>query len=148
MGMCYDGFQIRTTIISKKERFEKLAKNNSFYFDYSLEKLAKLYVFEIVRLHGMSLSIISDSDPRFTSRLGIISEILPVEEGIMVQQKRLALLLKLEKIHNVSHVLKLRRNKLDSSYIITPGEIETQPNFIYLKEPVKILALEIKELQN
>ena len=36
--------------------------------NYSLQKLAKLYIFEIVRLHGVPLSIISDKDPRFTSR--------------------------------------------------------------------------------
>ena len=33
-----------------------------------LEKLAKLYVDEIVRLHGVPVSIVSDRDPRFTSR--------------------------------------------------------------------------------
>jgi len=36
--------------------------------DYSLERLAELYISEIVRLHGIPLSIISDRDPRFTSR--------------------------------------------------------------------------------
>ncbi|KAA3483460.1 DNA/RNA polymerases superfamily protein [Gossypium australe] len=36
--------------------------------DYSLQRLAKLYVAEIVRLHGVPVSIISDRDPRFTSR--------------------------------------------------------------------------------
>ncbi|KAA3474334.1 DNA/RNA polymerases superfamily protein [Gossypium australe] len=36
--------------------------------DYSLDKLANLYISEIVRLHGVPLSIISDRDPRFTSR--------------------------------------------------------------------------------
>ncbi|KAK4385928.1 Transposon Ty3-I Gag-Pol polyprotein [Sesamum angolense] len=34
----------------------------------SLDKLAELYVEEIVRLHGVSVSIVSDRDPRFTSR--------------------------------------------------------------------------------
>ena len=34
----------------------------------SLEKLAKLYVDEIVRLHGVLVSIVSDRDPRLTSR--------------------------------------------------------------------------------
>ena len=33
-----------------------------------MDRLAKLYVKEIVRLHGVSLSIVSDRDPRFTSR--------------------------------------------------------------------------------
>ncbi|KAG8499496.1 hypothetical protein CXB51_005958 [Gossypium anomalum] len=36
--------------------------------DFSLKKLAELYVSEIVRLHGVPVSIISDRDPRFTSR--------------------------------------------------------------------------------
>lgn len=35
---------------------------------YSLERLAQLYIKEIVRLHGVPSSIISDRDPRFTSR--------------------------------------------------------------------------------
>ena len=36
--------------------------------DDSLDKLAQLYVEEIVRLHGVPISIVSDRDPRFTSR--------------------------------------------------------------------------------
>ena len=32
-----------------------------------LSKLAKLYIEQIVRMHGVPLSIISDRDPRFTS---------------------------------------------------------------------------------
>ena len=36
--------------------------------DEPLDKLAQLYVEEIVRLHGVPISIISDRDPRFTSR--------------------------------------------------------------------------------
>ena len=34
----------------------------------SLENLAKLHVDEILRLHGVPVSIVSDRDPRFTSR--------------------------------------------------------------------------------
>ena len=35
---------------------------------YSLEKLANLYIKEIVSRHGVPVSIVSDRDPRFTSR--------------------------------------------------------------------------------
>jgi len=34
-----------------------------------IDKLAKIYVNEVVRLHGVPVSIISNQDPRFTSRL-------------------------------------------------------------------------------
>ena len=36
--------------------------------DDPLDKLAQLYVEEIVRLHGVPISIVSDRDPRFKSR--------------------------------------------------------------------------------
>ena len=36
--------------------------------DYSLDKLTELCIKEIVQLHGIPISIISDRDPRFTSR--------------------------------------------------------------------------------
>ena len=36
--------------------------------DYLLDKLAKLYMKEIVRLHEIPMSFISDRDSRFTSR--------------------------------------------------------------------------------
>jgi hypothetical protein len=34
----------------------------------SLDKLAKMYVQEIVRLHGVPVSIVSNRDPQFTSK--------------------------------------------------------------------------------
>ena len=35
---------------------------------FSLEKLTSLYISEIIRLHGVPSGIVSDRDPRFTSR--------------------------------------------------------------------------------
>ncbi|KAA3487480.1 Gag protease polyprotein [Gossypium australe] len=48
---------------------DKLTKSSHFILvkiDYSLGRLAELYVSEIVRLHGVLTSIISDHDSRFT----------------------------------------------------------------------------------
>ena len=50
---------------------DKLTKSAHFIpvrIDYSMDRLAELYVNEIVRLHGVPLSIVSDRDSRFTSR--------------------------------------------------------------------------------
>ena len=50
------------------DRLTKSAHFISVRIDYSMNRLAKLYVDEIMRLHGVSLSIVSDNDSRFTSR--------------------------------------------------------------------------------
>ena len=50
---------------------DRLTKSAHFLpvrLDYSMDQLAELYVNEIVLLHGIPLSIVSDRDPRFTSR--------------------------------------------------------------------------------
>ena len=50
---------------------DRLTKSTHFIpvgIDYYMDRLAELYVDEIVRLHGVPLSIMSDRDPRFTSR--------------------------------------------------------------------------------
>ena len=46
----------------------KLAHFVPVRIDYSMDRLAEVYVDEIVRLHGVPLSFVSDQDPRFTSR--------------------------------------------------------------------------------
>ena len=50
---------------------DRLTKSAHFLpvrLDYSMDRLAEHYVSEIVRLHGVPLSIMSDRDSRFTSR--------------------------------------------------------------------------------
>ena len=59
------------------DRLTKSAHFLTMRIGYSLDKLADLYIKEIVRLHGIPVSIISDRDPRFTSRfLGKLQEAL------------------------------------------------------------------------
>ena len=50
------------------ERLTKSAHFLPIKITYSLNKLAELYIREVIRLHGMPVSIVSDRDPRFTSR--------------------------------------------------------------------------------
>ncbi|KAA3484167.1 DNA/RNA polymerases superfamily protein [Gossypium australe] len=49
-------------------RLTKSAHFIRICIDYSLDRLAELYIAEIIKLHGVPVSIISDRDPRFTSR--------------------------------------------------------------------------------
>ena len=50
------------------DRLTKSAHFIPIRTDYSMDRLAELHVDDIVRLHGVSLSIMSYRDPRFTSR--------------------------------------------------------------------------------
>ena len=58
----YDAIWVIVDRLTKSAHF--LAIQNNF----SLDKLAKLYISEIVKLHKVSVSIVLDRDPRFTSR--------------------------------------------------------------------------------
>ena len=50
------------------DRLMKLAHFVPVGIDYFMDRLVELYVDEIIRLHVVPLSIVSDRDPRFTSR--------------------------------------------------------------------------------
>ena len=61
---CHSGYDVIWVIVDRliKPAYFLAMKNSD-----SIEKLVELYVKEIVRLHGMPVSIVSDRDPRFTS---------------------------------------------------------------------------------
>ena len=59
---------------------------------------------------------------------------------------KLALPLELEKIHNVFHVSMLRRYRSNPLNVVSSETIELISNLTYEKEPVEILAREVKEL--
>ncbi|KAJ8773310.1 hypothetical protein K2173_028487 [Erythroxylum novogranatense] len=58
----HDAICVIVDRLTKSTHFLPMRENNS------LDQLAQKYVTEIVRLHGVPLSIVSDQDPRFTSR--------------------------------------------------------------------------------
>ena len=60
--ICYDAIQVIVDRLTKSTHF--LAIQNNF----SLNQLAKLYINEIVKLHGVLMLIVSNRDSRFTSR--------------------------------------------------------------------------------
>ena len=49
---------------------DRLTKSTHFLamqMTFTLEELCRLYILEIVRLHGVPVSIVSNRDPRFTA---------------------------------------------------------------------------------
>ena len=50
---------------------DRLTKSGHFLvvrMTFTLEEFCRLYILEIVRLHGVLVSIVSDRDPRFTAQ--------------------------------------------------------------------------------
>ncbi|XP_043809118.1 uncharacterized protein LOC122722473, partial [Manihot esculenta] len=128
---------------------------------YSVDKLAQVYVDEIVRLHGVPVSIVSDRGPYafltnqnglYIRKKGKLSPrfIRPYEivEHVGPVAYRLALPPELDRIHNVFHISMLRRYRSDPSHVISAETIDVQADLTYEEEPVKILAREMKELRN
>ena len=57
---------------------------------------------------------------------------------------RLALPSELAKLHDVFHVLILRKYRFDESHILQVQEIQVQEDFSYDEEPKAIIAREVK----
>ena len=54
------------------DRLIKTAHFISIRIDFPIPKLGKLYVREVMKLHGVPSSIVSNKDPRFTSWFWVI----------------------------------------------------------------------------
>ena len=79
--------------------------------------------------------------PRFIGPYEILERVRPVAY-------RLALPLKLAKLHDVFHVSMLRRYRYDVSHILLVQNIHVQENFTFDEEPKAIIDREIRQLRN
>ena len=55
------------------DRLKKSAHFLAVRMTFTLERLCRLYIREIVQLHGVPVSIMSDKDPRFTAHFCRVS---------------------------------------------------------------------------
>ena len=79
--------------------------------------------------------------PRFIGPYKILERVGPIAY-------RLALPLKLAKLHDVFHVSMLRRYRSDPPHILPIQDIQVQEDFTFKEEPKAILDREIKQLRN
>ncbi|CAN6691503.1 unnamed protein product [Malus baccata var. baccata] len=156
----FDGVWVIVDRLTKSAHFIPVREK------YPLNKLAKLFITKIVKYHGVPVNIISDRDPRFTSkflvafqealvRFGKKGKLSPryigpyeITERIGEVVYRLELPPELSKIHNVFHVSMLRHYVSDHSHVIPPQPLEINPDLTYDEEPVTILDWKDKVLRN
>ncbi|KAA3477091.1 Transposon Ty3-I Gag-Pol polyprotein [Gossypium australe] len=136
------------TTLKKKDAVwvivDRLTKSAHFipvHADYSLDKLAELYIAELgeKQIHGVDL--VRETE----EKVKVIRDSL---KGASDQQKSYADLKRKEiEFQRKFHVSILRRYCSDPSHMIPPTEIEIRTDMTYEEEPIKILAREVKQLR-
>nr|GEX39560.1 putative reverse transcriptase domain-containing protein [Tanacetum cinerariifolium] len=99
----------------------------------SLEKLTQLYLKEIVYRHGVSISIISNRDSKFTSR------VQGYAQGIIMERR-----------DSLWKTWKAESKKClsDESRIIPLDEVQLDDKLHFIKEPEEIMDREVKLREN
>ncbi|GJR44130.1 reverse transcriptase domain-containing protein [Tanacetum coccineum] len=109
------------------DRLTKSAHFLAIREDYSTEKLAKIYIDEIVRRHGSSVTIILDRDGRFTSRCW------------QTVQKALGTRLDMSTAYHPQ-----TDGQSERMIQTLEGEIKVDKTLHFVKEPVEIIDREVK----
>ncbi|GKB66334.1 putative reverse transcriptase domain-containing protein [Tanacetum coccineum] len=120
--------------------------------DYKMDRLARLYLNEIVARHGVPISIISDRDSRFTSRfwqsmqealgtrLDMSTTYHPQTDG---QSERT-----IQTLEDMLRALRLEKKCLADPTLQVPlDDIRVDAKLNFVEEPVKILEREFKKLK-
>ncbi|XP_040948660.1 uncharacterized protein [Gossypium hirsutum] len=79
--------------------------------------------------------------PRFIGTCEVVERIGPIAY-------QLKLPFELDRIHDVFHVYIVRNYRVDPSHVVSAYGIEVQPDLTYEEEPMKVVAREVKVLQN
>nr|GEW00724.1 reverse transcriptase domain-containing protein [Tanacetum cinerariifolium] len=95
-----------------------------------MDKLARIYLKEVVTRHGIPVSIISNRDPR----VGDVAYKLDLPE-------------ELSRIHNTFHVSNLKKCHADEPLFVPLDGLHVDDKLHFIKEPVEIVDREVKRLK-
>ncbi|GJS62822.1 putative reverse transcriptase domain-containing protein [Tanacetum coccineum] len=104
-----------------------------------MDKLARMYLKEVVMKHGILVSIICDRDPRFASNFW------------KSLQKALGTSLDMSTayhtVHNTFHVSNLKKCYSDDPLVVSLEGLQVDDKLHFVKEPVEIIDREVKQLR-
>nr|GEV32478.1 hypothetical protein [Tanacetum cinerariifolium] len=134
------------------DRLTKLAYFMVIREDYSMEKLARLYIDEIVAQHGVPVLIISNRYGRSPVLWAKIREsrlIGPelVQETTCKGAYRLRLPEELSSVHDIFHVSNLKKCLTDANFHVPLDEIKIDKTFHFVEKPVETMDREVKSLK-
>ncbi|GKA04072.1 reverse transcriptase domain-containing protein [Tanacetum coccineum] len=137
----------------------------------SMETLTRLFIKEIVYRHGVPISIISDHNSHFTSRLWQSLQsalgtqldmsmsyhpetdgqsertMQTLEDMLQSLAYKLELPEELSNVHSTFHISNLKKYLSDESLVIPMKELRLDDKLNFVEEPVKIMDREVKQLK-
>nr|GFC12561.1 reverse transcriptase domain-containing protein [Tanacetum cinerariifolium] len=111
------------------DRLTKSAYFLPIHEDFKMEKLARIYINEIVSRHGVPMSIISDHDGRFTSHFW------------RALQKVLGMRLDISTAYNP------QTDGQNSDLQVPLEEIKIDDKLYFVEDPVEIVNRQVKQLK-
>nr|GFA54447.1 reverse transcriptase domain-containing protein [Tanacetum cinerariifolium] len=121
----YDTIGVIVDRLTKSAIFTSIRETNP------MDKLARIYLKEVVTRHRIPVSIISNRDPRFTSNFW----------------RSLQNALELSRVHNTFHVSNLKKCHADEPLAVPLDGIHFDYKLHFVKEPVEIVDREVKRLK-
>nr|GEU29011.1 putative reverse transcriptase domain-containing protein [Tanacetum cinerariifolium] len=110
-----------------------------------MDKLARLYLKEVVTRHGIPVSIICDRDPRKLNPryIGPFKVLAKVETVAY----RLELPEQLNRVHSTFHVSNLKKCLSDEPLAISLDEVHIDDKLCFVEELVEVMDCEVKQLK-
>ncbi|GKC82840.1 putative reverse transcriptase domain-containing protein, partial [Tanacetum coccineum] len=125
------------------DRLTKSAHLLAIREDYKMERLARLYIDEIVARHRVHVLVISDRDGRFTSRLNAVR----YRQKSYADNRRKPLEFELSSVHDTFHVSTLKKCLADANLHVPLEEIKVDKTLCFVEEPVEIMDPKVKKLK-
>nr|GFB05760.1 hypothetical protein [Tanacetum cinerariifolium] len=114
-----------------------------------MDKLARIYLKEVVTRHGIPVSIISDRDPRVV-RFGKRGKLNPRYVGPFKVLERVGDVAynldhpeELSRVHNTFHVSNLKKCHADVPLAVSLDGLHFDDKLRFVEEPVKIMDREV-----
>nr|GEX56048.1 reverse transcriptase domain-containing protein [Tanacetum cinerariifolium] len=105
-----------------------------------MDKLARMYLKEVVTRHGIPISIICDRDPRYVGPFKVLEKIGKFTYKLELPEE-------LSRVHNTFYVSNLKKCHADEPLAVMLDGLHFNDKLYFVEEPMEIVNCEVKQLK-